>query len=469
MTHTFSTDSLLALRYQSTRPGLELVTIIDAAIPVAMVTADVLAQDRKPLPLLEEFVLRLVSAGVTTEDTITGFLGVSERMVTQTIADHFGHDNLTYGPAVGDVPPEQRPLRLTSRGALTARDLASITPKDLSLPLVFDQLLGRVKPYDRNMIITRAQAEDSHLLLLPASRSAPVQAGDVTASEINALLRDRGDVRREVLLVKRVSQAKARRVMPAKVLVYADADRSDIQLAVVVDDDLSQAHELALIDQGGAAALGIQVSPAAERPTLDDPNLERARVPLAEVTRQREDAAAVRLGTAAPGTYNQSQAQPPSQHGEVRAVSVFEHPDLLDEALTQAANRILLISPWVRRTVVTTDFIGKLESRLKRSVHVHIAHGYDEDDSGSDADSIRKLRNLANRYPERFSFTRVKSTHAKILIFDDVWISTSFNWLSFRGDRDRTYRMEEGTLVRNQQIVDQQYERYVALIDQDRR
>lgn len=57
MTPTFSTDSLLALRYQATRPGLELVTIIDAAIPVAMVTADVLAQDRKPLPLLEEFVL----------------------------------------------------------------------------------------------------------------------------------------------------------------------------------------------------------------------------------------------------------------------------------------------------------------------------------------------------------------------------------------------------------------------------
>lgn len=63
----------------------------------------------------------------------------------------------------------------------------------------------------------------------------------------------------------------------------------------------------------------------------------------------------------------------------------------------------------------------------------------------------------------------MKSTHAKILIFDDVWISTSFNWLSFRGDRDRTYRMEEGTLVCNQRVVNQQYERYVALIDQDSR
>ena len=87
-------------------------------------------------------------------------------------------------------------------------------------------------------------------------------------------------------------------MMPAKVLVYADADRSDIQLAVVIDDELSAAHELALLNLGGAAALGIQVEPPSQRPTLD-PGLERARVPLPEVTRQRTDTAAVRLGMTA--------------------------------------------------------------------------------------------------------------------------------------------------------------------------
>ena len=145
MTPTFSPDSLLALRFQSTRPGLELVTIIDAGLPVAMVTADVLAQDRKPLPLLEEFVLRLVGADVTTEEGITGFLGLPKAMVTQTIADHFSHDNLTYSTAGLGAPSAQQPLRLTSRGAHTARELASITPQDLSLPLVYDQLLCKVR------------------------------------------------------------------------------------------------------------------------------------------------------------------------------------------------------------------------------------------------------------------------------------------------------------------------------------
>ena len=465
MIPTFSPDSLLALRFGSARSGLELVGIVDAGVPVAMLTADVLAQDRKPLPLLEEFVLRLVNTDLNTEEAITGFLGLPREMVAQTIADHFSHDNLTYAAAGQGTPPMRHPLRLTSRGAQTARDLASIIPEELSLPLTYDQLLCKVQPYDRNAIISRSRAEDDNLLLLPPVRKKPVETSDISAPEINSLLRAGGDAGREVLLVKRITQARARRVMPAKVLIYADADRNDIQLGVVVDDELSSAHELALLGQGGAAALGIKVDQPSQRPTLE-PHLERERVPLREVVSRRAAAAALRLGAATPVSTDPAAAE--RTHDEVRAVSVFEHPDLLDEALTQATHRILLISPWVRKSVVNTDFLSKLESRLRRRVTVHIAHGYEHDDSGSDPEAIRRLSNLADRYPDHFTFVRLKSTHAKILIFDDVWIATSFNWLSFRGDRDRTYRMEEGTLVRSRQAADAQYERYVTLIANDR-
>lgn len=466
MTPSFSAETLLALRFRSARPGLELVAVVEAAIPVAMLTADVLAQDRKPLPLLDEFLLRLVQADIDTEEGITGFLGLQQTMVTGAIADNLSQDNLTYAPATSARPSSRQPLRLTGRGAQAARDLASITPQDLSLPLVYDQVLCKVRPYDRNAIISRNQADEDSLLLLPASRTTPVESSDISASEINSLFRDRGDVGREVLLVKKVTQSKARRVMPVKLLVYADQRRADIQLAVVVDDELSPAHELALLNQGGAAALGIHIDPAPQRPSLE-PELEKARVPLHEVIRQHETAAGERL--------SEAQATPSGPeiaartHEEVRAVSVFEHPDLLDEALTRASRRILIISPWVKRAVVRTDFLSKLEGRLRRGVTVCIAHGYEDDDSDSDPDAIRKLENLAKRFPKHFTLVRVKSTHAKILIFDDVWIATSFNWLSFRGDRDRTYRMEEGTLVRSQQAADAQYQRYLDQIARDRK
>ncbi|KRF28947.1 hypothetical protein ASG91_04770 [Phycicoccus sp. Soil802] len=145
-------------------------------------------------------------------------------------------------------------------------------------------------------------------------------------------------------------------------------------------------------------------------------------------------------------------------------MGVFEHPALLDRALETAERRLLLIAPWIRRAVVTTDFLSKLERRLKAGVQVTIAHGYGDDDRGSDDDAIRRLGNLASRF-ENFSFVRLPNTHAKVLIFDDVWVSTSFNWLSFRGDPDRTYRMEEGTLVAIPKRVDEEYRRFEDVIN----
>lgn len=69
--------------------------------------------------------------------------------------------------------------------------------------------------------------------------------------------------------------------------------------------------------------------------------------------------------------------------------------------------------------------------------------------------------------PGEQTLVRLANTHAKILIFDDQCITTSFNWLSFRGDPNRTYRMEEGTLVQVPSEVDKAFDRYVGVLDAD--
>ncbi|MHC3472400.1 phospholipase D-like domain-containing protein [Streptomyces sp. 7R007] len=456
---TFSPDSLLAARFHNAHPGLQLTAIVDAALPVTRINADVLAQDRKQIPLLDEFVLRLVDANISTEAAIAGFLGLPSDMVTDTIADHFHKDLLTYGPSRSAEGTRQ--LKLTPRGEQQERELSSVVPVRVNEPIVFDQLLWKVSSFDRRMIIPRRQAQEQNMLLLPAAQRRPVEMGDLTAAAINIQLRERGLTDREVLQIKQITELKASRVLPAKLLVYADVDRTDIQLGVVIDGELSPEHELALISYGGAKALGIQVEAPAERPSLD-PDLERARVPLAEVTKKRAEQAAVQLAAVA---HKEPAEELPRD--EIRAISVFEHPDLLEEALTQARRRILLIAPWIKRAIVDTSFISKLETRLRRGVSVHIAYGYTLNDPKNDRDSVRRLENLASRYKEKFTFTRVKSTHAKVLVYDDVWITTSFNWLSFAGDRDRTYRMEEGTLVRGRKTADETFQHYLELIAQE--
>jgi hypothetical protein len=113
----------------------------------------------------------------------------------------------------------------------------------------------------------------------------------------------------------------------------------------------------------------------------------------------------------------------------------------------------------VKKSVVNTDLLAKLERGLRAGVEVTLAHGYGDDDRGSDEQALKRLGNLASRFP-RFTFVRVKNTHAKILIYDETWISTSFNWLSFCGDSDRTCRLEEGTLVNIPARVNKEYQRY---------
>lgn len=463
---TFSPDSLLAARYHNARPGLELVTIVDAALPVALVTADVLAQDVKKLPLMEEFVLRLVDRKVTSGADISGILGLPGRMVDTTIAELLRSENLKWGPPAPGSKSASPGLRLTDRGRITAQEAAAVAPVRATQSLVYDQMLWKVAPYSRHATIQRGDAEADGAIILPPAQTGPIDDTDVTAADITALLRENGINDREILQVKGISQAKARRVLPVKLLVYADEDRTDIQLGVVVDGELSQTHELALIGHGGAKALGITVKPPPERPTLE-PDLEKARTPLPEVTQHRTEQAVLQLDAHAP--MPAPPAAPEPQADEIRAVGVFEHPEILEEALTQARHRILIISPWIKNAIITTTFLSNLEARLARGVKVDIAYGYEENDTKTDQAALRKLTNLATRYKNKLTFTRLKATHAKVLLYDNVWVTTSFNWLSFKGDPDRTYRMEEGTLVRNRDTADAQYTRYLNLIDDQRR
>ncbi|WP_340537981.1 hypothetical protein [Nocardioides sp. GXZ039] len=212
---------------------------------------------------------------------------------------------------------------------------------------------------------------------------------------------------------------------------------------------------------GAVERRGLSVGKPAERPVLEA-DLEDMR---ADAEQQDEPVAQDLPESERIQSVGDPFATGTDGRAPVRSMSVFEHPDLLDEALRTAKRRLMIVAPWVKNAVVTTDFISRIEQRLRAKVDVTIAHGYGEDDRGSDDGALRRLENLAKRY-EHFTFIRLRNTHTKILIFDDVWVSTSFNWLSFRGDADRTYRMEEGTMVSIPSRVQKQYEHYQAMLDE---
>lgn len=434
-----SSEEVYARRFGSIRPGLALVAVEKAALPVTLVKTDVLAQERKAIPLLSEFVLRITAGGLNEPAQIAELCGLDPSLVDQAIAEQADLGNLTYSATA-------RKLALTTYGRTAVLELESVQPVETEIELPFDRLTWDLADYRPRDLLKRQLAEDEGMLLLPAANTRRISVDDVSVSRMNALLRSTGDGARklEVLLAKRV-RPDVHRYLPVDLLVFAHPDGSEVGFAVLVGDDLSERHSTALEGQGGAAAIGIVSSPNVERPLLSSE---------LEALRTRE-------------TIELDESQPEATlatESGVKSVAVFEHRLLLFKALAEAKTRLLIISPWIKSAVVDVAFLGLLEQRLEQGVTVHIGHGIGKDDRGSDPLALERLQSLSARYAKRFKFVRLPNTHAKILIWDGSWVTTSFNWLSFRGDPNRTYRMEEGTIVTLPGHVDRQYDKYVEFL-----
>lgn len=430
-------------RFGGARPGLQLIAVEDAAIPITVVRADVLAQEKKELPITEEFTLRFVALGVDTPEKIAAYLGLEPAHVVEASVAQLSENRLQRRDST-------RQLALTPLGIEAVRDLAATQPVLRQLPITFDRLSWTLADYPERALMEKKEAQARGLTILPAARNTHIGLDDVTPSGFNALLK--GD-KLQVLRIHKVI-AKKHRYLPVKLLVYGDQSRRELELAICIDDDLATDHGLALDRIEAVKRLGLEFGEAEPRPVLDA-DLESQRTTTIESEGGTDD------------DDDPTSAASGVMSSLVRRVSAFEHADLLADALDTAEQRLLIISPWIRDAVVTADFVAKLERRLKAGVEATIAHGYGDDDSGSDEPALQRLHDLAERY-DKFTFARLKNTHEKVLLFDGHWVSTSFNWLSFRDDSRRTYRMEEGTMVSISGRVQAEYERYRALIDDQR-
>ncbi|MCG6497204.1 hypothetical protein [Kitasatospora sp. A2-31] len=301
------------LRFGHLRPGLDLLAIEDAAVPVTVVTADVVAQERKKLPLLDEFILRFAAEGAASNSDLAGILGLHEDQVSTAVANQVVIGNLQYRE-------RDQGLSLTLQGRETVRTLVAVQPVLRPLPLVFDRLTWSIVDYPKAMLKTKQQAIEDGMILLPAARSARVELPDVTPAGINSLLARRsGKPSVEVLRVRAVNRTSYR-YMPVKLLVYGDAARDDVQLAVCVDSDLSPSHDAALQRVNAVESLKISIGPAAERPVLRA-DLEDIRMDSSEVAQHLTQASSQAL----PVLEANGVADPiPSLHTvPVRSLSVF--------------------------------------------------------------------------------------------------------------------------------------------------
>jgi len=148
----------------------------------------------------------------------------------------------------------------------------------------------------------------------------------------------------------------------------------------------------------------------------------------------------------------------------IRWLEVYEHRPILEKSLLETQERLLIISPWIKASAANKKLLHNLEMLLKRGIRVYIGYGLGEDNTDEKSQNDKKAEQDIEHLSQNYSnlcLRRLGDTHAKILISDSKFaVVTSFNWLSFRGDPNRQFRDERGTLISDEKKVNELFEDY---------
>lgn len=441
--------SLLRKKFGQLVDGLELYGELSVGIPVEIHKVELDIAREAPYPFPNEMILRLISEEISTTKDMAAFLGIDEELVLDFTLDEVQSQMITQ---------HQGGYRLTSLGREQLLEMMSLLIERRTLTIGWDALSGRLSeaPQDSRTLEQINEFEPDFVALPQLRPSKPdkrVKREPFNLDSINELLIQGSSA---IRLIRQRATGDLR-FRAAHLLVFSDATGSEVELRIIVDGEEAREYNEWINTASFVEAIGIKVEPQLE----DAVEATEAALKVFATTAPEALKAISSISASIDFLEEEAEAAVISESPklkspqEVKQFSVFEHPEFLAESLNSARQRLLVVSPWITSRVVDSRFLRKLESLLTRRVEVDIVYGIKGDERSSQK-AIRELCQLSDRF-ENFRFYQHQNNHSKILIVDDVVITSSFNWLSFRGDATKTFRREEGTLVKGATYADQVY------------
>ena len=473
-------------RLHGKRPGFQLISYREVALPVFKVRLKCLFLEEKAVAPIQEFVLRCVDNQLEDVETIANFLGVRQSAIREAAVDLMRSDDL----ALEGQMPDQRAHRLvlTSKGQETLKQAKTIVSQERQLPVVLDGLTRQLTIEPRGNLVKPSVMKDMGLVeVAPYPRGRP-ELEDFTMEAVAQAVRNRRALGGNLIAVLDVESRERFFRTDAVALVFKSVKGESIQVGLAINGKLSEDHERAFsgASKGDFSLLTTSIGDAQadiravvpseimqalpESTDTSDLTTKRdaAAFEIADLEQQIQEAD-VRTDTEdlrrrlALAEQRQSDAEALLAAIPVRGLEVHEHPRYLRKALDDARERLLIVSPWIRGDVVDAMFLLKVEQAIQRGVNVFIGYGLEGEqhrESERDRRALQELERLAAQYG-RMHLVRFGDTHAKVLVCDRSFaIVTSFNWLSFRGDPRRSFRDERGIYVGLPDFADAQFVSY---------
>ena len=471
-------------------PDFEPVRVCDAVLPLYLVRFEVEVLERHELSIIAAYLLQAISLGLEYMHDIGHYLGLEEEDLAAAATELLSHGLIDQLSSAGSV---YRRLYVTLAGTAVIGQprLAVPVPRKRTCRLHYNPLTQVLSPVDdAAWTVDRLVREGTYVL--PVMDTKRPTLGDFTREDVAAAVRDeRAFAGKDILDLLSLGS-----VMPhylPGVVVYEVKHRATGERRIA-----AFRHHLFLagesqrlqrqFEQGSAilAADAATVEPIeAVLPTSLPPEQRQSIGTLTRVDREAESlAAAIDIERQTDGeqdrqsdadqlhmqivTLEAERAQRIAEVAHLRAqlaqhqvefLRTEDHRAVLERALAEAREEIIIISPWMNRRACNDTLCRLISGALQRGVQIRIGYGM-----GQERDAQERDRNIANVnlvldalrqiVPDvcapLLELRQTRGTHQKILIWDrQAAVNGSFNWLSYLGERDAAYRNETGTVFRH--------------------
>ncbi|MBE7492930.1 MAG: hypothetical protein HS108_14410 [Planctomycetes bacterium] len=416
--------------------GYELVDTLEVGLPHFIWRVDVEVEVDRDLRLVPETVLRLVSAGIGEAKDLAHLMGlVDARMVHNAIVDLL---------RLGALSHRDDKLTLTPFGVqvlhrAVTREIEVFEDVELRHDPFRDELRWSYR--EREFRVGR-QLRESGLRTLPAPSGLTDRALELRFRDVQALFDRDGPPRedepgvtrkRDVLRLRPLRMMTAYRVASLEVWYQPTTLAWDWRLMRHGGEEVDVSAKLRELQADGAEI-----------------------IPFEE---QRE------LALSKKGKVVHSVGERVRETGKTELLKTSEHRNALRDAIFEAKEHLIILSPWLRTAAVDGELLGWLRTALDRTKLLKITIGYGieraqgkpKDRAAQDQEhALSKLKQLGERYAKRLRTVEIGNTHEKVVICDDRYIIiTSFNFLSFNPKSNKGLRRELGHLVRDRSIIGQ--------------
>jgi hypothetical protein len=485
----------IARRFDN-RVGYRLVAYGPVGLPVYRLTAIALCIVKKALSPIEEFVLRGIGSRVDTVEDLAGFLGLHVSVVEPCIAEFVRTECVRTIPSAG----ANSGYRLTSKGESTVREQESTVPMEQTIAFCVDGLTRRPRFYHTAVLSKPRDLREQGVPEIRSYPPRPPALNEIDVNDVISVVRiDAGakESPRQLLCLNSIER-RDRLFIEAIALAYRADTSGELQIGFSIDGRLSAEHEQAFsIAEGFDATrllhglqerivvpslidligddLSAQLAPIAAMRTAEAEALNRsAREERARLGAARQQAAEQQEGAeqvVAQSSAKVAEAERKLSVLPVRPLAVYEYVPLVRDAVTKSKRRLLIVSPWSRKSVADGSFVMALQKALDRGVRIHI--GYSATEVGGrendwDIQSRKDLEELLRKNRGKMSLRQLEDNYPTILIKDNEhFVVSSFDWLSLGGGLESAFREHWGTLVGVPEIVDEFYRRMASRFSDD--